>query len=727
MAATNRLKGILYSYSQVFFAKNLTFSIILLIVSFFDWWMGLTGLLSVIIANLTALVMGFDEKKINSGIYGFNPLLVGLGVGLFFSPAWQVLVFVFFASVMTLFVSLVLEGVMAKYALPYLSLPFLFSIWLISLSFGLLTKFGLNPKDIYEANELFSIGGLKLVNANEWLQNLSYPAGLKIYFQSIGAIFFQFNIFAGIIISIGLLIYSRQGFLMSLIGFYTAFAFYNFIGVDTASLSVSYYGFNFILSAIALGSYFLVPSFSSLLYTILAIPILSIITISTDQLFSNLYLSVYSLPFNIVVLGFIYALKLRTKFSPSLREVPFQQGNAESNAYFYKKDKLLNEFFYLDFNLPIIGRWKINQAFDGEYTHKDAWRYAWDFVVADANDKEFRNTGDYPEDYYCYNKPVIAIADGTVVEVIDGIEDNIIGQINVKQNWGNTVVIYHGYGVYSQYSHLKAGTIKVGKGLIVKKGQIIANVGNSGRSPYPHLHFQFQISYLVGSKTLKIPFSNYLVHSDGKDRFVPKSYPELNQHVSNIQVNYNIARILKIVPGNVFDVEMTKNGKTNKHIIEANIDIFNNAYLSDNQDNKFYFENTGEIFKAVNFYGKRNSLLYYMYLSLYFIPLSFYKDIEFHSNIPVHKTFSGLHKIIQDFLVNFGIYLRTNYKITAKEIDNELNPSKITYTIRIENKIFNKNVSNHYLTLILSQSEFSVIQYKRKNKKIELKWKKRQR
>ncbi len=55
---------------------------------------------------------------------------------------------------------------------------------------------------------------------------------------------------------------------------------------------------------------------------------------------------------------------------------------------------------------------------------------------------------------------------------------------------GNYIVIRHGDGLYSLYAHLKKGSLRVADGDTVKAGDIIAEVGNTGMSTAPHLHFQ---------------------------------------------------------------------------------------------------------------------------------------------------------------------------------------------------------------------------------------------
>ena len=55
---------------------------------------------------------------------------------------------------------------------------------------------------------------------------------------------------------------------------------------------------------------------------------------------------------------------------------------------------------------------------------------------------------------------------------------------------GNFVVLRHAGGEYSHYAHLKQGSVRVKVGDTVTHGQVLGQLGHTGNSTEPHLHFQ---------------------------------------------------------------------------------------------------------------------------------------------------------------------------------------------------------------------------------------------
>ena len=86
---------------------------------------------------------------------------------------------------------------------------------------------------------------------------------------------------------------------------------------------------------------------------------------------------------------------------------------------------------------------------------------------------------------------VLAAADGIVLRTRDGEPDRDVRAHGVAENRqaGNGVVIDHGNGWETQYSHLRRGSVRVTPGQRVRAGEPLGLVGMSGNTEYPHLHF----------------------------------------------------------------------------------------------------------------------------------------------------------------------------------------------------------------------------------------------
>jgi len=71
----------------------------------------------------------------------------------------------------------------------------------------------------------------------------------------------------------------------------------------------------------------------------------------------------------------------------------------------------------------------------------------------------------------------------------DGVVERVIKS---KKGYGNRIVINHGYGYKTVYAHLSSFNVK--RNQVVKRGDIIGYVGNTGRSTGPHLHYEVLVN-----------------------------------------------------------------------------------------------------------------------------------------------------------------------------------------------------------------------------------------
>jgi hypothetical protein len=88
---------------------------------------------------------------------------------------------------------------------------------------------------------------------------------------------------------------------------------------------------------------------------------------------------------------------------------------------------------------------------------------------------------------------VLAAADGRVARTRDGVHDISVRVTGVAavagKECGNGLVIEHDGGWSTQYCHLRMGSVVVAPGQMVKAGTRLGQIGLSGETEFPHLHF----------------------------------------------------------------------------------------------------------------------------------------------------------------------------------------------------------------------------------------------
>jgi murein DD-endopeptidase MepM/ murein hydrolase activator NlpD len=171
-----------------------------------------------------------------------------------------------------------------------------------------------------------------------------------------------------------------------------------------------------------------------------------------------------------------------------------------------------------DLRLPFTDEWTVfwgGRTLEQNYHAANReQRFAYDIVVV-RDGSTHTGSGRSNEDYYCFGRPIVAPAGGSVVTALDGIEDNVPGEMDSPVLAGNHVVINHGNSEYSFLAHFKNGSLRVRQGDTVAQGDTLGLCGNSGRSSEPHLHYHLQNTPdLMNGEGLPAKFRNYYANDE---------------------------------------------------------------------------------------------------------------------------------------------------------------------------------------------------------------------
>lgn len=222
-----------------------------------------------------------------------------------------------------------------------------------------------------------------------------------------------------------------------------------------------------------------------------------------------------------------------------------------------KSSIAMKEAIILDF--PLKGTWITpntpGKRIPSHGTTKYGETYAYDFVKIDGNSKiekfysisplRYLLSGAKLDECYGWGSEIYSPCDGEVVIAVDSVvERNPVRLINdikymkdvtsrfenglaeYKEVAGNYVIMKLNSNVYALFAHMKNGTIRVKTGQRVNRGEIIGNVGHSGNSTAPHLHFQLMDNVNpMYANGLPCAFFKYEEYKNGEWKIVNNGIP----------------------------------------------------------------------------------------------------------------------------------------------------------------------------------------------------------
>ncbi|HLX61240.1 MAG TPA: urea transporter [Planctomycetota bacterium] len=634
-AIYEELKAIVASYPEIFFVQGGVIGLAFLAVTFAVPSVGASGIIAVISAYAFARFLKMEREFLRSGFYTYNPLLVGLSLGNLFQLTPLTIFLIASAGILTFIVAIAMANLFSRYlALPILSVPFVIVSWCAYLA-------SRNYGNLFRSENYGQIS---------WLPEPDLPVWVAGYFKCFGAMLFAPNVWAGAIICALILSQSRILFLLSLLGYYIGagtrgLMFGNF---DPAFANIN--NFNFILIAMAVGGVYVVPSISTYVLASIAVIISTLVFDSVSNVcFYVLHIPAFTLPFNLVSLAFLYLLALLQSplCARFIGRTPEETVDIESASRKRYVGQLRTLF------LPFSGVWKVWQGFSGKWTHQGAWKYAYDFVIADDDGKTHAGDGSKLDDYLCFRKPVLSPVRGRVVQVIDDLPDCAIGSPDRANNWGNLVVIQDYRGFFVEISHLLEKSARVKVGDSVERGMILGLCGNSGYSPQPHIHVQVQATECVGGATLPFSFVSY---ADGE--YHANDCPREGSLVEPLYSDKRLENLTSFTLDEQYDYAVLRNGREIERL---------KLIVKMAPDGTFYFDSG----RGRLYFGKHEGTFYFyraegadrwlrlMLLALPRLPLVYRARMTWRDYVSVGAAASGLRKIAAQFLSSFYSALAT--------------------------------------------------------------------
>lgn len=619
--AAATVSGIVRSYAEIFFLSRAAVGVVLVVGTLLNWRIGAAGLLAVASALAFAKLARVDSRTLQLGYYTYNPLLVGLSLGAKLAWSWPTAVIVCVAGVMTFVLTAAVVHAFRLYLnLPPLSLPFV-----------------LGSAVVHAAMLRYSNVPTGGAEPAAWLAaDFGLPAAAVGFCRSLGAVVFIPSTAVGGVFALLLLVRSRILFLLAVGGYYLGSLVRGLLLDSAAQSFADVYGFNFILIAMAVGGVFLVPSMTAFALAAAGVCMAMILIDAAQTLGYFFAVPVYTLPFNVVTLGLLYALGVAqfpglAKFIGATPEETLENDLVRRRR-FREHGRTLS--------LPFLGRWTVWQAFDDEWTHQGAWSHAYDFVITGEDGETYDGDGAEPDDYHCFRKPVIAPCRGKVVKVVDHLPDNPIGRVDKSNNWGNHVVLLDDRGFYVELSHFAQHSIRVQVGERVEPGRPLGLCGNSGYSPQPHLHVHVQAAEAVGSPTLPFSFVRYF--EDGC--FRSNDLPQKHAAVESAVTDENLDAATDFLLRDVVEFDAVKSGRPAARLtLTVRMASDGTLYFESNRGARLYFGKHDGTFYFYRLDG-RDEFATALYLTLPRLPLVRHRRASWTDVVPVGRVERGLRR-----------------------------------------------------------------------------------
>lgn len=217
--------------------------IILAAISVASISLGIIAFLSAIIGTLVGKIGGAEQEIVSLGLYGYNSVLAGMALFLFLEGDHRWMIALFGAAIAGLFTAAMMYF-MHQLSIPILTFPFIFLTWFLLLTTYRLITFKLTPE-------------LEPQNLVSWELNIEGKANwLETAVNGIGQVYFLDERLSGILLFVAVFWAGWRYGLYAIIGNIAANLTAYGLGGEHSLINLGLYGYNAILTIIAISIVF---------------------------------------------------------------------------------------------------------------------------------------------------------------------------------------------------------------------------------------------------------------------------------------------------------------------------------------------------------------------------------------------------------------------------------------------------------------------------------------
>lgn len=293
--------SVLRGIGQVMLQNNSLSGLLFLTGIFYNSMVfGWAVLLGTTASTATAVLLGAHHTRVRDGLFGFNGALVGIALLYFLEPSPLTWAYVVLAAACTTAIMAALLNFLDTWKIPALTAPFVFTTLVFILA---CSRFG----RLHSTNVLPTAGLPKEATVEGIVTASTVAEGL---FTGIAQVFFQGNAITGAIFVVGLLVSSRAACAAALLGSLGGLLVAWGMGAAEPAIRSGAFGFNSVLTAIALGSGFFVLNAASVAYGTLAVVMTAVVFAAMSAALQPLGMPALTSPFVLVVWLFLLASPL---------------------------------------------------------------------------------------------------------------------------------------------------------------------------------------------------------------------------------------------------------------------------------------------------------------------------------------------------------------------------------------------------------------------------------